>query len=109
MKAEGIIILFIFIATGILGQQSPPHNFASQIASEGPSRLMEWIYSGQISPDMKVLLHFQWSSFFWQLVAAVCLLFMVILFLRKRSSYLAVLLGSVFVISGYLSFMLSVQ
>jgi putative copper export protein len=109
LKAEGIIIFFIFIFTGILGQQSPPHDIASAIAVEGPSKLIEMFYPGQISAFLMVTLSFQPKSIIMASFACICLLLMIFLFLRKKSSYLALLFGSLFVISSYISLMLSVQ
>ncbi len=108
LRAEGIFILLIFMVTAILGTLSPPHIIPETLATEEPSELMEFIFSGQILPETVLQVHFQGASILLALLALGCLLMMVFLFLRKKPSSLAVLSGSLFVIFSYFSLMLSV-
>lgn len=109
LRAEGMFIFLIYFVTGILGSVAPPHNIPAILASEGPSWLLETVLSGEVDPSMKVNLVFQAPFILLALLAVGCLVLMVILFLRKKSSYLAVLFGSLFVITSYLSLMLSIS
>lgn len=109
LKAEGIFVMFVFIVTGIMGQQAPPHDISGTVASEGPAKLVEILHSSPISPDMIVKLEFNVGAILFALLAAGFLLMMLFLFLRKKSSYLAILTGSLFVIASYLCLMLSIQ
>ena len=108
LKAEGVFVFFILIVTAILGTLSPPHFIAETIESEGPSKLMEFIYSGRISPEIVVNISFQGTSIILAILAAACLLMMVYLFLQKKRSIFAVVAGSFFVVFSYFSLMLSV-
>lgn len=56
IKAESIVLLFLFVTTAFLGQQEPPH-----ASSEGMySPLFAYFYSGAVPPGNPV--QFGWSS-----------------------------------------------
>lgn len=108
LRAEGVFVLLIFVATGILGQQAPPHDIMATIANEGAAKLAELLYSGTISPELRIKMELNPGVIVFGVLAIGSALMMFALFLRKKGSCYAVLFGSLFVITGYVSLMLSI-
>lgn len=109
LRAEGMIVFLIYIVTATLGSVAPPHDIATLITREGPSKLIETVYGHQIQPSMIVHLEFGIFPCLFALLAGGCLWMMVHVFWRKKSSYLAFVSGSLFVVAAYFSLMLSIQ
>jgi len=63
-KAESLIIFVIFSVTAALGQQEPPHDIETTIASSGVSKLFSLLHKGSITPDFLVVLGFELNSLF---------------------------------------------
>ena len=56
IKAESLVVLFIFTATSVLGQTSPPKDLETTFALVGPSKLFDFLYPGNITAEMDVIL-----------------------------------------------------
>ncbi|HZG70655.1 MAG TPA: CopD family protein, partial [Chondromyces sp.] len=65
VKAESVLLLLIFSATAVLGQQEPPRNIESMVGSSNVSSLFYYIY-GETIPALPVQLgvHFMNLSLF---------------------------------------------
>ncbi|MFF2094050.1 copper resistance D family protein [Paenibacillus sp. NPDC058174] len=104
LKAESAAALLVFIVTGILGQQTPPHNVKDTLQSVSPSPLFTSIYQDSYSPDLVLGLHPNLASL---LMLAAAFIMIGGFFLMYRSNRLAPasamgLLASVF---GYFALM----
>lgn len=54
MKLEGVFLLFIFIATAVMGQQEPPHDVSQTLAYQKPSKLFTAFYDHAVQPTTTV-------------------------------------------------------
>jgi putative copper export protein len=106
-KLESVIVLIVFSITGALGQASPPHELSSMIRAEGASKLFSFFHPSQInfpltfSPGVGSIILFLIAIFFLALV--------IVIFLKKAPKVLAFLMSLLFIISGYIGFMLSIS
>src|SRR5699024_6007126 len=57
-KAESVVLLLIFAATGILGQQEPPHSIEAYLRGTGVSEIFNYFYAGEIFPAMQLQFDF---------------------------------------------------
>lgn len=101
VRAEGMYILLIFIATAIMGQQTPPHEVAETMRTEPPSPLFAWL-TGTV-PDLPA----QWAfTPINGLTAVLALLFLGSLLMAERRRISASGMwgmGIGFVIAGFLT------
>jgi putative copper export protein len=109
LKAETLFIICIYIATGILGQQSPPHTISETILMEGPSALFSMFYNGEFGSDFQLQMDLQIYTFLFIFMALAFMLVMVLAFFRRGSSKAAVFFGFLSVFSWYLAIMQSIQ
>ncbi|SOC11458.1 putative copper resistance protein D [Ureibacillus xyleni] len=106
-KVESLILLFIFSATAVLGQHSPPKE--TVISGDNVSKLFT-IFSRvpiqENTPLYFVALNF--SSVMFILLAVLFLVMTILSFVRKAPVVLSLLMGVLLVVCLYLSIMLSV-
>jgi putative copper export protein len=108
-KTESLIVFLIFSVTAVLGQQGPPHDIKTTLASSGLSKLFDLFYQGNITRDSVIVLGLELNSVML-LVAALSFLGLTILSYIKRAPILLGFLMSVlFVVATYLSLMVSIQ
>jgi putative copper export protein len=106
-KLESVIILLVFSITGALGQASPPHELDSMIRAEGASKLFSFFHPGTIhfpihfSPGIVSIALF--------LIAILFLALVIVTFIKKAPKALSLVMSLLFIISGYLGFMLSLS
>lgn len=108
LKAESIIALLLFIVTGALGQQTPPHKVKETLQSVSPSKLFTTIYNGHFSPDLTLKLSIGLDSIL-MLAAAVIMMFGLIRMYRDNKVYPAFAMGLLTSIFGYFALMFSIQ
>ncbi|MEH7235387.1 copper resistance D family protein [Bacillus sp. JJ1562] len=109
IKTESLVVLFIFTATSVLGNTAPPSDFETIFALEGPSKLFDFFYPGNITAEMGVFLSFGFNSISLLLVALFFISLSILAFIKKASSFLSFNLSVVSVLTLYLSLMLSIQ
>ncbi|MDQ0246759.1 putative copper resistance protein D [Bacillus fengqiuensis] len=109
LKAEGLLLLIIFALTGLLGQQSPPHDLETALRTEGASPIFSAIYNGAISTDMTVKLDGNALSLTFGIMAVVFACLMMVFFLKRASAAAAFLFSLLLVVACYMSLMYSVQ
>lgn len=107
-KMESIVILLIFSATAALGQESPPHNLLSTLQSEGASKLFTLLYQGTYQPGMSVFLAFNATSITLLILALLFMAISVFSFIKRAPAIFSFFMSVLFVLSGYLSLMLSI-
>jgi putative copper export protein len=106
-KLESIIVLVVFSITGALGQVSPPHELSSMIRAEGASKLFSFFHPGEInfpinfSPGIVSIILF--------LIAILFLVLVIVTFIKKAPKALALIMSLLFIVSGYIGFMLSLS
>ncbi|MFT9597545.1 copper resistance D family protein [Mesobacillus sp.] len=103
MRAEGIFITLIFIVTGALGIQSPPHDIESMIKTEGYSQLYKWFHPF-LTNDI-VQLNVDASFLFGAFLSTILLILMVLSFTRKNMVAGSVVFGLFFVFIAYIVLM----
>lgn len=105
-RLESVMVLAIFAITGALSQESPPHDIETTIKAEGVSKLFGMFHQGEaafpldVSPGIASISLFIMASFFLAL--------MIVIFRKKAPKILALVMGLLFILSGYAAFMLSV-
>ncbi|MFB3169430.1 CopD family protein [Neobacillus sp. 179-C4.2 HS] len=106
-KLESMIVLLVFSITGALGQASPPHELSSMIRAEGASKLFSFFHPGEInfpitfSPGIVSIILF--------LIAILFLALVIVSFIKKAPKALALVMSLLFILSGYIGFMLSLS
>lgn len=106
-KLESVMVLVIFSITGALGQVSPPHELNSMIRAEGASKLFSFFHPGEIhfpyhfSPGIVSISLF--------LIAILCLALVIVTFIKKAPKIVALLMSLLFILSGYIAFMLGIS
>lgn len=108
-KAESMVILLIFSATAVLGQQAPPHDIITTIKSSGASKLFTLFYQGNFYPELQIQLSLNAISVSFLTVSILSLLMLLFSFIKKAPAILSFIIVVLFVFSSYLSLILSIQ
>lgn len=101
MRAESIFVTLVFIVTGALGIQSPPHDIEAMVHTEGYSELYKWFHP--FLPDGKVALNIDFSFLVGGALSAIVLILMIFSFTRKNSAFLSIIFGIFFVFIIYIT------
>ncbi|WP_223068052.1 copper resistance D family protein [Paenibacillus caui] len=104
LRAESVIALILFIVTGFLGWQTPPHNVRETLQSVPPSPLFTGLYRGSFSPDMKLTFTLSLESIL-MLAAALILAAGMIWMYRSNRLILAFAIGLLIPVFGYFGLM----
>ncbi|MEC2074408.1 copper resistance D family protein [Alkalihalophilus marmarensis] len=108
-KAESLVLLFIFSATAVLGQQAPPHDIPSTLRADGVSDLFQYFYGGQVEMYNKVQFSFTSTSLVLFVLSFFFLLLLLYTFVKKAPAIFSFLMSLFFVLSAYLGLMTSIQ
>lgn len=106
-KLESIVVLLVFSITGALGQASPPHELNTMVKAEGASKLFTYFYPGEIvfpiefSPGL--------GSIGLIVLALFFLALLVFTFIKQAPKFLTLLMSLLFILTGYLAFMLGIS
>lgn len=107
LRAESAIALLVLAATGILGQQTPPHNVKETLQTVSPSPLFTGLYKGSFSPDLT--LHFSMHTESLLMLAAAAVMATGLLWTYRSNRLVpAVLMGMLTAVFGYLGLMFAV-
>ncbi|WP_053374831.1 copper resistance D family protein [Paenibacillus sp. FJAT-27812] len=107
LKAESIIALLVLAATGVLGQQTPPHKVKETLQTVSPSPLFTSIYKGSFSPDIAVKFTLHFESVL-MLAAALIMAGGLIWMYRTNKLIPAFLMGILTAVFGYFGLMFSI-
>jgi copper resistance protein D len=102
LRAESLFVLIVFMVTGVLGTQSPPHDIIQTVVSEGYSPLYKWFHPVPSNGSIKLNLlegSFMLSGAF----SILMLIIMILSFNRKNSVLGSILFGLLFIFSAYLT------
>ncbi|MCM3718192.1 copper resistance D family protein [Fictibacillus phosphorivorans] len=94
IKVEGILLFFVFAATAVMSQQTPPHDVAQTLKMEKPSSLFSLITG--LNPGENPMLKIDLSllSFGW-LFACIVLLAGVFMGIKRKIGFLPVFIVSI--------------
>ncbi len=106
-KWESAVILFIFMATAVLGEQSPPHE--AILTQETVSSLFMLFYQGVFQPGMTVQFVMNAVSISFFVLAFLFFGLMVLSFIKKASALVSFLLSVLGVMCVYLGMMFSLS
>lgn len=104
-KAESLVLILVFAATGILGQQEPPHSIEAFIRGNGPSPLFAYFYDGPIVPTLDLSFNFNFLSTSFFAVAAFFAFLVIYGFKQKVVAYVSFIMSILCVLALYLAFM----
>lgn len=108
-KAESLIVFLIFSATAVLGQQEPPHDIETTIASTGSSALFDLLYQGNITRDLVIVLGFEFNSVMLVMLALSFLGLTILSYIKRAPILLGFTMSVLSVVAFYLSIMVSIQ
>ncbi len=108
-KAESLIVFLIFSATAVLGQQEPPHDIETTIASTGSSALFDLLYQGNITRDLVIVLRFEFNSVMLVMLALSFLGLTILSYIKRAPILLGFTMSVLCVVAFYLSIMVSIQ
>ncbi|WP_337969628.1 copper resistance D family protein [Virgibacillus salexigens] len=106
VRAEFLIILLIFIVTGVMNEQSPPFQIENLIQSSGYAPILEMFYHGPIDGNQVTLMWNSSTIFF--AVIALCLTISMYVFKTKMSATLSFMLALCLVLTTYITFIQSI-
>ncbi|QGQ96609.1 copper resistance protein CopD [Paenibacillus psychroresistens] len=109
VRTESVITLCIFTITGYLGQQSPPHDVALTLNENKPSQLFLAFHPNGVDPKKLLLLDFNLTSILLALLACLFLIAGTVFYFKGYRSFLTLIASVCFVITAYISLMLSVN
>lgn len=101
IKAESLFVTLIFIVTGALSIQSPPHDIESMINTEGYSQLYKWFHP--FLPDAEVKLNIDSSFLVGGVLSAIVVSLMIFSFTKKNSVLMSIIFGLFFVFITYIT------
>jgi putative copper resistance protein D len=106
LKAESIFALLVLAATGVLGQQSPPHDVRETLQTVSPSSLFTRLFQAPYSPDMELAFALTSSGLLLFAAALVMLSGIVAMFRMQRPAF-ALAMGLFAAVFAYLGAMFS--
>ncbi|CAM4201884.1 putative copper resistance protein D [Paenibacillus endophyticus] len=107
LRAESLIALLVLAATGVLGQQTPPHIVKETLQTVSPSPLFTTIYKGSFSPD--IALHFNLQLESLLMFAAALLMAGGLLWMYRTNKLIpAFLMGILTAVFGYYGLMFAI-
>ncbi|MFC4776517.1 copper resistance D family protein [Paenibacillus sp. GCM10023252] len=107
LRAESVTALLLFIVSGILGQQTPPHDVKETLQSSSPSPLFTGLYKGSYSPDLQLTLSLSVDSILLA-AAAVVLAAGFARMAKDGRLWMSALMACLLAICSYYAFMFAI-
>jgi len=108
LRAESIVAMLVLGFTAVMGQSIPPHNVLETLRTETPAPLFTTIYQGSFSPDLQLSWSINLSSILL-LVAALFMLYGMIVACKQRSIIWIIILSLLMILFIYLSIMFGIE
>jgi putative copper resistance protein D len=105
IRAESFFVTLIFVLTGTLGIQSPPHDIKTMVITEGYSSLYKWFHPYITNGLLQ--LNVDSSLIFGIVLAGILLILMVVSFVLKKSALASILFGLFFVFLTYIALIIA--
>ncbi|MCL6571384.1 MAG: CopD family protein [Bacillus sp. (in: Bacteria)] len=109
VKAESILLILIFAATGVLGQQEPPHNIDNTIQSSGVSPLFQLFYGGSLTSPINIQLGFNFTSSLLAILSLFFLFIVLLAFLKKAPPIVSFIMSLLCALSVYFALMVGIS
>ncbi|WP_413380807.1 copper resistance D family protein [Alkalihalobacillus sp. 1P02AB] len=106
-KIESLLLLFIFTATAVLGQNSPPHDIESTIRTSGVSPLFESFYGGGVLSLSDFQMSLNVLSLIFVFLAIVFFIMLIISLQRKVPPIFSLITSLLCIFSAYAGLMVS--
>ncbi|CAM4132843.1 CopD family protein [Paenibacillus alkaliterrae] len=107
LQAESLIALLVLSATGVLGQQTPPHSVKETLQTVSPSPLFTGLYKGSFSPDVSLQFTLHMESIL--MLAAAALMAGGLLWMYRADRLIpAFIMGILTAVFGYFGLMFSI-
>lgn len=106
-KVESFVMVLIFSATAVLGQQSPPHE--TVVTESIASKLFLLFYQGAFRADMTVQWVLTGTSVMFFLLAALFIVLMLMAYWKKAPAASSFFMGIMVVLCGYFGLIWSIQ
>ena len=108
-KAESLVVFLIFSATAVLGQQEPPHDIKTTLASSGVSKLFDLFYQGNLTRDSVIVLGLELNGIMLLVIALSFLGLTIVSYIKRAPNLFSFFMSVLFVVAAYLSVMVSIQ
>lgn len=109
LRAESIILTFVFFFTGMMSTKSPAHDIDFTIRTEGPSKWIEYIMGIDIVMPMKLYVTYSVEGIMLMCMSLIFLVLLVFSFIKKTNVILSITFGLCFVFTMYIGLMYSVS
>jgi copper resistance protein D len=109
LRAESIILTFVFFFTGMMSTKSPPHDINFTINTEGPSKWIEFIMGIDIITPLRLSFSFSIEGIILICMSALFLLLIFISLIKKIKIILPIIFSLCFVLTMYLGLMNSIS
>lgn len=109
IKGESALLLLIFTATAVLGQQPPPHEISTALLHNGVSPLFHYIYGESLPAPLPVEFEVSGAGVTFFSAAILFLALALWGFLRKLSVLFVFVASLLIAVSTYLGLMTSIQ
>ncbi|MBY6036764.1 CopD family protein [Fictibacillus nanhaiensis] len=100
IKAEGIVLFLVFVATAVMSQQTPPHDVAQTLKMEEPSKLFTFVSGINPGDNPALAFHISIASLGW-LSVAVVLSLSIFLGIKRKMGTIPVLALSLLAASAF--------
>ncbi|NQX62392.1 copper resistance D family protein [Paenibacillus qinlingensis] len=107
IRVESIIAIVVFMVTGFMGQQPPPHKVALTLVENKPSQLFLAFYQEKLSANPALNLNLNSLSIILAIAAVLLLISIFTFFSKKAFSIYAVISSIGFCVTAYLSLMIA--
>ncbi|MEF3309421.1 CopD family protein [Paenibacillus sp. GYB004] len=107
-RGESILLALIFITTGFMGQQTPPHDVSATLNETSPSPLFLLFYQNPIQKSFEVNLALNLVTLSLLVVSVFAMAVMIASLMKKKQVWIPVISGLVFVCSAYMALMASI-
>ncbi len=108
VKAESALLLLVFTATAVLGQQEPPHSIESTVSGGGLPSIFRALHNGVITKPIDASLDINLIGSLFFILTIVFLILTVAVFVKKAPSVVAFIMSVLCIVSLYLGLMNSV-
>ncbi|OYD56352.1 hypothetical protein CGZ90_17870, partial [Fictibacillus aquaticus] len=85
IKAESVVMVLIFAATAVMGQQIPPHSIEETLKTTKPSPLFTFFYEGAVTPQTDLFLKSSPAAIGLAALAAAWFMFAFYMIRKNRS------------------------
>lgn len=109
LRAEGILLLLIFLMSGTLSVSTPPHDVSLTLNEAHASALFQWFLNEPLDKNLDVIMEMGPVQYMMAAVAAAGLAGVLVTFLRRKHALYGTGFALLAVVCGYFAVMSSVR